>query len=107
MKAAARRALLRLSSHAYPRAVRERDGEALVDLAQELVDAGSSSLREAAGLVRGGASVRLSGALGLLTGSPWHEARGRLALPRAAGRRTRGAAARAAGLASSRLKVVQ
>jgi hypothetical protein len=84
VKQAARRALLRLCSHAYPRAVRERDGEALIDLAQELVEAGSSPLREAAGLAWGGASARLSGALRLLTGSPWHEARGRLALPLAA-----------------------
>jgi hypothetical protein len=79
-----RDALLRLCSHTYPRAVRERDGEAIVDLASELVDAGSSPLREAAGLLLGGTSVRLRTTIGGLTAAPWHEARARLALPLAA-----------------------
>jgi hypothetical protein len=79
-----RDALLRLCSHTYPRDVRERDGEALVDLASELVDAGSSPLREAAGLLLGGTSARLRAAIGGLTAAPWREARARLALPLAA-----------------------
>jgi primosomal replication protein N len=84
MKAAGRDALLRLCSHAYPRAVRERDGDAIVDLAQELVEAGSSPLREAAGLVSGGASVRVRASATGVASAPWHEARARLALPLAA-----------------------
>jgi hypothetical protein len=79
-----RDALLRLCSHAYPRATRERDGEAVVDLARELVDAGSSPLREAAGLLLGGASLRLRATIGGLAGVPWHAARARIALPLAA-----------------------
>jgi hypothetical protein len=79
-----RDALLRLCSHAYPRAVRERDGAAIVDLALELVEAGSSPLREAAGLLLGGTSVRLRATISGLAAAPWHEARARLALPLAA-----------------------
>ncbi len=84
MKPTARDALLRLAAHAYPRGVRAADGETMLDLARELVEAGSSPLREAAGLIRGGASVRVFGALRLLRRSPWGEARARLALPLAA-----------------------
>src|SRR5215210_5792284 len=84
MRHSIRDRLLRLCSHSYPRAVRERDGEAIVDLAGELADAGSSPLREAAGLVLGGASVRLRGTIGGLAAAPWQEARARVALPLAA-----------------------
>jgi hypothetical protein len=84
MSPSTRDALLRLCSHTYPRAIRERDGEAIVDLARELADAGSSPLREAAGLLLGGTSVRLRATVSGLAAAPWHEARARLALPLAA-----------------------
>jgi hypothetical protein len=84
MRSRGRDALLRLSYRAYPRAVRERDGAALIDLARDLVDAGSSSLREAGGLLLGGTSLRLRGAIGRFAAARWHEARARLALPLAA-----------------------
>jgi hypothetical protein len=79
-----RDALLRLCSHAYPRAVRERDGEAIVDLAHELVDEGSNPLREAAGLLLGGASLRVRATISGLAAAPWNDARSRLGLPLAA-----------------------
>jgi hypothetical protein len=84
VKASTRAALLRLCSHAYPRSVRERDGAALVDLAEELVEGGSSPLREAAGLVRAGTSARLRAEIGAIAQAPWFAARARLALPLAA-----------------------
>lgn len=84
MRHSTRDALLRLCSHTYPRAIRERDGEAIVDLARDLVDAGSSPLREAAGLLLSGTSVRLRATVSGLVAAPWHEARARLALPLAA-----------------------
>ena len=84
MKPSARDALLRLCTRAYPRAARERDGDAISDLAIELVEAGSSPLREAAGLVAGGWSVRLRGGARGLAAAPWGEARAALALPLAA-----------------------
>ncbi|HEV7846894.1 MAG TPA: hypothetical protein VGO83_11605, partial [Thermoleophilaceae bacterium] len=84
MRESTRSALLRLCSSAYPRSERERHGEALVDLAEELVEAGASPLREAAGLLRGGTAARLRVALGAVAAAPWHDARERLALPLAA-----------------------
>jgi hypothetical protein len=84
MKPSRREALLRLCAHAYPAAVRRRDGEALVDLAVELTEAGSSPLREAGGLLRNGAAVRMRSFFGGLAGVPWSDARARLALPLAA-----------------------
>jgi hypothetical protein len=84
MKPSRRSALLRLGARAYPRSVRERDGEVLVQLAEELVEAGSSPFREAAGLVRAGTSARLGAELGAIAQAPWREARARLALPLAA-----------------------
>jgi hypothetical protein len=84
MRGSTRAALLRLCSHAYPRSAREQHGEALVDLAEELVEAGSHPWREAAGLVAGGSLARLRGVMGGVAAAPWHEARARLALPLAA-----------------------
>ncbi len=84
MRPAARDALLRLAARAYPNAARERDGDALLDLASELAEDRSSTLREAAGLVRGGASARMNGLAGQIALAPWHAARERLALPLAA-----------------------
>ncbi len=84
MRPSTRDALLRLCSHTYPRATRERDGEAIVDLARELVDAGSSPLREAGGLLLGGTAVRVRATVSGVAAAPWHEARARLALPLAA-----------------------
>jgi hypothetical protein len=76
--------LLRLCLRAYPPAVREHDGDALVDLASEAAEGGSSALREAVGLVAGGARARVRRASHELAAAPWHEARARLALPLAA-----------------------
>ena len=76
--------LLRLCLRAYPRALRDSDGETLLDLARELVDAGSSPLREAAGLLGGGVRLRARLAAHELGEAPWREARALLALPLAA-----------------------
>jgi hypothetical protein len=76
--------LLRMCLRAYPRGVRERDGEVLLDLARELVEGGSSPLRQAAGLVGGGAAARLRRRMAGASRLPWWEARSRLALPLAA-----------------------
>lgn len=84
MRGSTRDALLRLCWHAYPRRVREHHGETILDLAHELVEAGSSPFREAAGLLVGGTSVRLRATISGLASAPWHEARARLALPLAA-----------------------
>jgi hypothetical protein len=81
MKPSRRDALLRLCLHAYPSTVRRRDGEALVDLAAELADGGSSPLREAVALLRNGAGQRAGSLLRGVAGAPWRDARAHLALP--------------------------
>ncbi len=84
MSAGMRDALLRLCLRAYPRAVRERDADAILDLARELVEEGASPVREGVGLLASGTSLRLRSAGASLTGAPWRAARARLALPLAA-----------------------
>jgi hypothetical protein len=84
VRPSARDALLSLCARAYPKAARERDGDALLDLASELAEDRSSTLREAAGLVRSGASARIRGLAGRIALVPLRAARERLALPLAA-----------------------
>jgi hypothetical protein len=76
--------LLRLCMRAYPRSMRKRDGEVLLDLTRELVEDGSPAVRQAAGLLRGGTRSRLRHAASGSQSLPWSEARSRLALPLAA-----------------------
>jgi hypothetical protein len=76
--------LLRLCMRAYPRSMRKRDGEVLLDLTRELVEDGSPAFRQAAGLLRGGTRSRLRHAASGSQCLPWSEARSRLALPLAA-----------------------
>jgi hypothetical protein len=51
------RRLLELALLAYPRPIRQRDGEHLLDLAHELAD-GHGTAREMLGLLRGGLAER-------------------------------------------------
>jgi hypothetical protein len=76
--------LLRLCLRAYPREARERDGEVLLGLARDLVKGGSPPLRQAVGLLRGGAGSWLRHGKNELRELPWLEARSRLAVPLAA-----------------------
>ncbi len=76
--------LLRAALRAYPKAVRERDGDVLLDCAADLAGDGGSRAREAAGLVRGGLAQRAHVARGDLGAIPWRAAAERLAVPLAA-----------------------
>lgn len=75
---------LRLCLRAYPRERRERDGEVLLSLAHELCGGGSTSWREAAGLLRGGVTERARIRWRGLVRAPWRAALATLALPLAA-----------------------
>jgi hypothetical protein len=68
---------LRWALYAYPRKVRDAEGDLLASLACDLLDAGRSSIgREALGLVRGGLAMRL----GLAAHAPWEAALRRAAV---------------------------
>lgn len=76
--------VLRLCLRAYPPEGRKRDGEVLLSLARELSGGGSSSWREAAGLLRAGMAQRARIRWRGLVRAPWTEALRSLALPLAA-----------------------
>lgn len=74
--------LLRLSLRTYPRAVRERDGKAILDLASELSAQGPVALfRESCGLLAGGLKAQLRFFGLYMRHLPWRAAREWVAFP--------------------------
>jgi hypothetical protein len=76
--------LLRLALLSFPRARRARDGAVMLDCARDLVDAGGSVRREAAGLLAAGLQARAAHLAGPAAHAPWGATLDRLALPLAA-----------------------
>jgi hypothetical protein len=74
--------LLRLSLRAYPRAIREQDGKAILDLATELSAQGPAALsRESCGLLAGGLKAQLRFFGLYMRHLPWRAAREWVAFP--------------------------
>lgn len=68
---------LRIALHAYPREVRQAEGDLITSLAEDMIDDGRSSLnREAIGMLWGGLAARA----GDLADAPWPDALHRVAL---------------------------
>lgn len=74
-----KRRVLRACLLAYPRRLRSVEGDVILALALDLIDAGASAGSEAVGLLRGGVVCRLN-----LSARPWRAALERLGAPLAA-----------------------